>query len=108
MSDSAVEEKELIQFDQADVFLKVLLSDDFYPGGLAKEKQIQVPEKEPKDDRDRQRTAKGEESMRKLTSIVSGFTLQSLTLFISLTRSISSSMNTRSSRISSTRIWKPS
>jgi hypothetical protein len=66
-----VEEKELVQFDQVDVFLKVLLSDEFFPGGLVKEGSYEVPDKASRDDDGRRRLAKGEESMRKLTSIVS-------------------------------------
>lgn len=80
MSDSAVEEKELVRFHQADVFLKTLLGGAFYPGGLGKDGRIEIPDEALKDDTGRQRTAKGEESMRKLTSIVSGPALWYYTL----------------------------
>lgn len=69
--DNPVEERELVQFEQSDVFLRILLSDDFYPGGLAQNGPTQLPTPVKNDDEGRQRLAKGEESMRKLTSIVS-------------------------------------
>jgi hypothetical protein len=65
-----VGERELIQFEQVEVFRCILLSDDFYPGGLERLTTTSIPFKVEKD-LERQKLAKGEESLRKLTSIVS-------------------------------------
>jgi len=70
--ESNVEEKELVQFVQVEDFLGILFSDDFYPGGLERQGQASVAAKEV----DRQKVAKGEDSLRKLTSIVSGKNFQ--------------------------------
>lgn len=75
--DNAVEERELVQFEQADVFQKILLSDDFYPGSLLQDGPIQVPVLAKNDDEGRRKLAKGEESMRKLTSILDLYQEQS-------------------------------
>jgi hypothetical protein len=65
-----VEERELVQFDQIDEFCRILHSDDFFPGGLQEGRQVQLPLNADKDGA-RARDAKGEESLRRLTSIVS-------------------------------------
>lgn len=66
--DSDAEERQLIQFAQAKEFIDLLLSDDFFPGGLmvASLQSLGTPEAESS-----QSVAKRERVLRRLTSIVS-------------------------------------
>lgn len=67
-AEATVEERELTHFSQADEFRRILLSDDFFPGGLQKlglgAGSLEAEDKAASSD------AKGEESMRRLTAIV--------------------------------------
>jgi hypothetical protein len=84
-ADTAVEEKELIQFDQVDEFRRILLSDDFYPGGLGNQVEVKAP-LDAAQAVDRQAQAREEKSLQKLTRIVSRTSLAAdslLSVFVS-------------------------
>ncbi|UZJ54940.1 hypothetical protein CBS101457_004260 [Exobasidium rhododendri] len=77
--EAAVEEKELIQFHQAKEFRQILLSDDFYPGGLEGHGEgglIFITAK----DVDKQKQAKEDYSLRRLKNCLDEYQEQSYLL----------------------------